>query len=208
MFNPHVHPGPFTHIHSLPRGKDSAVVHFSLPDAVQLSQTEVDQLWVLKPAERGTVKVYRTVHTVPRTQWNLGRDYRVSGMVQKAAAPISVHPALERLQTFVRQHSNLDGWQQATVNFYEHGGEYVGPHQEKGSKLVPGAPIYTFSFGVERKLVVHNAEGGEAVLTVPLVDNTCVVMEGELQSWYKTNVPKCAKVHGKMMHVIFRTFKD
>ena len=194
-------------VFTLPRGT-SSLAQFSLPSDSKLTADELDQLWALKPAERGTVKLYGKTFTVPRTQWNLGRDYRFSGVTHKAAAPLAVHPAIERLREFVGGHSGVTGWNQALVNFYDNGADHIGPHSDDESQLQKGDPIYSFSFGAERKFVIHNNDGGPAVLTVPLLDNTCTVMLGEMQSYYKHSVPPSKKVTERRLNVTFRLYKE
>ena len=71
-------------------------------------------------------------------------------------------------------HSGAAGWSQSLA----HG----GPHSDNETQLQAGQPIYSFSFGAERKFVV------------PLLDNTCVVMRGDMQRPYKHSVPRSAKV--------------
>lgn len=189
-------------------GVNSAIHQLTLPDDVAVSDEEYAQLWSLKPAVRGTVRLYGKTITTPRSELNLGREYTFSG-VTHPVADVS-HPVLARLLAFTSTHSGIQGWSQMLLNFYDDGTQYISDHRDNEPELLPGAPIYSFSFGASRDFVVKPWSDPSVPerLVMTMKNNTCVVMLGDMQQHYTHGVPKRLRVKDSRINVTLRLYKD
>ncbi|MHB1952683.1 MAG: alpha-ketoglutarate-dependent dioxygenase AlkB [Sulfobacillus sp.] len=161
-------------------------------------------LWDLRPPEYAKVRMFGKIVETPRWQRSFGKPYFYSGM-QHDASPIE-HPYLLRLLDFVRRDSGRD-YQQILMNWYLDGRHYIGPHADETKHLVPNSTIYSFSFGAERTFRVTKKDDGSLVADFPMAHGSFLLMGGEMQKWYKHQVPKCASVRSPRINVTFRLFK-
>lgn len=198
-----------------------------------LSETNFKKLWSLHPEEYGTVKMYGNEIATPRWQQTFGQDYYFSGMTHKAV-PLE-DDFLKTLLAFVNKHSlkyglreesegrSLLEYKQVLVNWYEDGNHYIGKHSDNESQLVPNSAIYSFSFGQERDFVITSKKSRRdtpssesqrdtalqyrKVITMPT--NSLLVMCGEMQKYYKHEVPKRAlsKCPDPRINVTMRLFE-
>lgn len=168
-----------------------------------------EKLWQLHPEEQGSVKMFGKTVTTPRYQQTYGRDYRFSGIDHKAL-PID-DPYLKKILEYVNNHarSELDydqPFNQIMVNWYDGGSHYIGAHSDDEKQLVPGSPIYSFSFGQTRDFVITNKKHiDEEKITISLPNNSLAIMCGDMQKHYKHEVLK-SKEDGKRINITARSF--
>lgn len=186
----------------LPEGK-SWIKQFSLPDDIKCSPKTFDELLSLKPADRGKVIVYGKEFDVPRWQKSFGRDYYFSGVNHKADS--IEHPYLKKLLNYVNEHSGKV-YQGMLINWYMNGEEYIGFHSDDESQLVRGSDIYSFSFGETRDFVIKSKRNKEFKLSLPLENNTIIIMGGEIQKYYLHGVPKRLKVSEPRINITMRLY--
>jgi alkylated DNA repair dioxygenase AlkB len=122
-----------------------------LPPDISMDATLFEEIWAMRPEERGSVMMYGKLITVPRYQASYGQSYFFSG-VDHNAHPIT-HPYLNHVLKYCCAHSGLV-YEQVLVNWYEDGNSYIGEHSDDEADIVswpvPNAGIYSFSFGAER----------------------------------------------------------
>lgn len=189
----------------LPHDKSWITQWGEIPGSILCDGKTFNELWNLKPENRGSIKMYGKEIEIPRWQLNLGQDYSFTGKLHKSQGPINIHPYLVKLQEWVNKDSGLQ-YQQCLINFYTNGTEYIGPHSDDETQLVHSVPIYSFSFGSPRDFVVQGKES-DYRLVIPMHDNSCLVMNGEMQKHFKHSVPKRLKVKNPRINVTFRLFK-
>jgi alkylated DNA repair dioxygenase AlkB len=99
------------------------------------------------------------------------------------------------------------------LNWYQDGQHTIGKHSDDERQLVPGSPIYSFSYGQQRDFKIaskpkspHQIE----TITLSLPGNSLLMMGGEMQKWYTHEVPKRAlsRCPGRRINVTVRHFKD
>lgn len=186
---------------------NSWVMQFSLPNELQCSPQTFSELLQLRPNERGQVMVYGQKKTVPRWQQSYGRDYWFAGL-NHTSLPIE-HPYLQRLLSFVQQHSGQP-YQQILVNWYMNGNEYISEHSDNESQLVSGSSIYSFSFGATRDFVVKSKSKTwfPDRYVFSLSHDTVMIMGGNMQQYYKHGVPKRLRVHEPRINITMRLYRD
>lgn len=197
-------------IHRLPHPRCWIEVCSQLPPEVCLSRRTFEQLWALHPAARGQVMMYGKVVETPRWQHSYVHDYRFSGL-NHVGLPIP-HPFLDRVLDWVFQDNGGSPAQQLLINWYDGGTMYIDQHSDDESQLVPGAPIYSFSYGAERRFLIHDKSareggGGSKVAELPLRNNTLLKMCGETQRHYKHSVPKQLRCKERRINVTVRLFQ-
>jgi alkylated DNA repair dioxygenase AlkB len=154
-----------------------------------LFQDNFDILWSLHPEEYGTVKIYGKLINTPRWQQCYMRDYTFSGLTHKALPlPAEFQPYLEFANSLGHGVFNI-----ALVNYYGHGGHYIGKHSDNEPEIVQNSPIVTISLGATRKFRIRDKTNNTKVCDLELKHGTCLVMGGEMQKRYFHEVPKVAK---------------
>lgn len=175
-------------------------------DFIRLTPEEFQELIDLKPEERGHVVVYGKKLEIPRFQKLFGKaSYRFSGVEVKPevlSSPVLIK-VLERIKEIDEHPNRYNGM---LVNWYPDGSSYIGPHSDDEKDLVPGAPIYSISFGATRTFRFHRRGGGPKVLDVSLTNGTLVAMCGDTQKEFKHSVPVEKKVKDMRINITVRAF--
>lgn len=191
---------------SFPLSPTSYYKHGGIPPSIQL---DVQQLMKLKPDHPGTVMMMGRPVLTPRFTANYLRPYQFSGVVHPTQPLPEI---LEPLLTWANE--NIAGplkFNQVLVNFYMDGTQYIGKHSDDEKQLVAGSPIFSASFGQERKFRVRSKATGEIKNEIMLEDRTYIVMGGDMQKEFYHEVPKVSGNKGKAMgprvNVTFRVFK-
>jgi len=173
---------------------------YRVPNPIALSDAEFEDLWNLRPAEKGKIMMFGKMVTTPRRSQTFGHSYYFSGVLHESK-PMT--PVLSRLMEWCQGRSpSLNG---CLVNWYENGADYIGAHSDSESSIVAGSEIYSLSFGSTREFVFHPKEGGPTK-AVTLLDKTLVVMCGLCQKTHKHSVPPCKVPSGRRINVTFRSF--
>jgi alkylated DNA repair dioxygenase AlkB len=174
-----------------------------LPDALAPQGEELAALWQLHPAASQTIRMYGRSVPIPRFQQAYGRDYRFSGQVSRA---LPLPALLEPLLAWCTEHIDprLNG---LLVNWYDAAHEhYIGPHRDKVTGLVRGAPIVTISLGASRtfRLRPWRAEGVRDFLAV---HRAVFVMPFATNAAWTHEVPHFAHDQGRRISVTARAFE-
>lgn len=188
----------------LPDGKSWFDQCHLLPDELHMDSKEFDRLFKTHPAEHGKVFVYGKLRDVPRWQKTYGADYKFSNVDHKA--DILTDPFLLKLQDWVRQHAGI-AYQQCLVNWYQDGNHCIGAHSDDEKQLVEDSAIYSFSFSEDDRDFIITSKKGAYRRVIQMMNNTLIIMGGEMQKHYKHEVPTRKKVTGRRINVTFRLFK-
>ena len=162
----------------LTEGHSWLEIYDHFPDEIRVSPTCFEELWSLRPEHPSKVTVYGHVHDTPRLMQTFGQSYYFSRQ-EHPALPIT-HPYLLHLLEWVQQHSGLP-YAQILINWYRDGQDYIADHSDNEKSIVPDSPIYSFSFGAQRKFIIHSKNTPRCKKTeheIPLKDNTLVIMCG------------------------------
>ena len=92
------------------------------------------------------------------------------------------------------------------INWYLDGNNHISAHSDDETQLVPKSSIYSFSFGATRDFVITSKKE-DYRLALPLEHNACIIMGGEMQTYYKHAVPKRLKVKEPRINVTMRLYK-
>jgi alkylated DNA repair dioxygenase AlkB len=168
-----------------------------LPNEIQISTPELfEEIWDLHPDELGTGVMFGNEISFPRWQGAFGMNYYFTGEDHKARS-FDEHPFLTTLLEWVKKDSGID-YNSLLINWYEDGNHYIGYHSdnEKDLKVLDNgtiAPIYSFSYGQDRDFYIRSNKksaypGFKLNLVVP--NNSCIIMCGSMQNYYKHSVPK------------------
>lgn len=176
---------------------------YTLPKECQL--TDFESLWNLIPSERATITVFGKQHKVPRFLKAYGQDYHFSNE-NHTAEPIK-DPFLLKLLHHVWMEEKNTSANGILVNWYRDGNDYIGPHSDDEKTLIPGAPIYSFSFGAERDFVLKNKKTKECFV-FKLKDNTVCIMGGDCQKEFTHTIPKRLKCKERRINVTIREFTE
>lgn len=181
------------------------LVQGQLPKIVD--ESTFNQLWALHPEQRGQVRLLGNVINTPRWHKSYINSYHFSGM-NHAADPLPpiLQPLLDWAKTAFQQPFN-----QVLLNWYQDGGDYIGPHSDDESQLVEGSPILSVSLGATRTFRIHPKAGGKKLLDIELKNGSYIIMKSPMQSYYKHSIVKVggkkAKTVGRRINITFRCFK-
>ncbi len=176
-----------------------------VPDELIWNQTQVEDCWSMRPAERHTVMMFGREVEVPRDQQAYGKSYSYTGCCNKA---LPIPKLLQPLLYFVREtiFSDLNG---ILLNWYSGPEEYIGPHSDSTINMVQFSPIVTVSFGETRTFRMSKGKGKEKrVFDYPAKNGSIIVLPWETNRAWKHGVPKRARYDGRRISVTMRAFED
>ncbi len=145
------------------------------------------------------LKVFGKWHKLHRqTAWYGTADYRYSGQT-KTAQPML--PVLLEIKTQVEELTK-DFYQGVLLNYYPDGLAGIGWHADDERDLVPNAAIASVSFGATRRFDLRHFDGEK--LSINLEDGSVLIMAGELQHYWKHQVPIKRKIKQPRINLTFR----
>lgn len=172
-----------------------------LPKALLLSRAEFEELWAIKPEAKGKFRIYGKEVDIPRWQMVFGRPYYYSKMYHEAAP---MHPLIQKMLDWCQLRTpSLNG---ALLNWYLDGDQYIGPHSDDVTELVPNSEIYSISFGATRTFLFEE-KSTKKKTKVTLENGTLVIMGGTCQATHKHSVPKEKLVKTRRINMTFRSFR-
>ncbi len=176
-----------------------------IPQDHCMTNTVFEEIWALHPPEQGTFKIYGKTIPIPRYETGYNVDYTFSKQKHKAV-PIP-HVFIQKLLEWVQWHSGK-AYFPVWMNWYVHGGHYIGLHADSERQIVPDSDIYSFSFGAQRDFVIQDRKGPKVFKKiVSLPDNSLIIMGGSFQSFYKHCLPKRKRIKTRRINITFRLFK-
>jgi len=203
--------------------RQSWLLTSTLKKEVRPTKTELDELWHLKPVEKGWVVIAGKRIQTPRysqTYSDEGKGYRFSGITH-AALPIP--PLIQRYLAYANEEcaalleKDYKGrkFNMCFLNWYPDGNHYIGYHSDDEKQLYKNEKgetlVYSISLGQERHFLVRSKQPGklkERTLSLPLPNNGVILMGGLCQTNYKHSVPKTTVKGGAgRINLTFRIFK-
>ncbi len=145
------------------------------------------------------VKVYGKWHILRRqSAWYGTADYRYSGQIKTAQPWL---PVLLEIKTQVETLTK-DSYQGVLLNYYPDGLAGMGWHADDERDLVPNAAIASVSFGATRRFDLRHKDGEK--LSINLEDGSVLIMAGELQQYWKHQVPVQRTIKEPRINLTFR----
>lgn len=178
-----------------------------LPNQCQLDTIEFNQLYQTHPAEYGTIKLFGRLIDTPRWHACYGaNNYKFTG-VEHVTHPILPNSLYNHLLQYINTFDIRYQYHSLLVNWYESGQHYMGYHSDNEADLIPNAPIYSFTYGSERlfrfQYKLDHCRTNELIL----LNNSCLIMGGAVQKYYKHALPKTNKPIGRRINITMRVFK-
>lgn len=187
-------------------GNGGVLLQGQVPESEWLTATFFEDLWRLKPSERPWITIHGRRVQIPRWNQAFARDYRFSGQVSVALA---IPCLLDRLTQWVQEQvdSRLNG---LLLNWYDSStNDYIGPHHDKTTGLVPDSPIVTISFGTPRIFrLTRGKTPDREVRDFKATAGTVFVMPWNTNKEWKHEVPHRKGDSGRRVSVTFRAFSS
>jgi alkylated DNA repair dioxygenase AlkB len=167
------------------------------PTLDYFSQLKTQCLW-----QAETVKVYGKWHVLKReTAWYGTASYQYAGQVKPAQPWISVLLEIrEQVQSLTQ-----DQYQGVLLNYYPDGSAGMGWHADDERDLVPNAAIASVSFGAARRFDLRHQDG--QTYQMNLEDGSVLIMGGELQKFWKHQIPIQRTIKAPRINLTFRTMR-
>lgn len=177
--------------------RDGHVVYFS--KIFDPSQDYFNQIKTLCCWQAEEVKVYGKWHQLRRqSAWYGIANYRYAEQIKTAQPWL---PILLEIKTRVEELSK-DSYQGVLLNYYPDGLAGMGWHADNEHDLVPNSAIASVSFGATRRFDLRHRDGKR--LSVNLDDGCVLIMAGELQRYWKHQVPVQHKIKEPRINLTFR----
>ena len=184
----------------LGRGASLVVGHVDL--ATIHPDLTLERTWAYRPDAALVVRTPAGPRPIPRRAQAYGRDFAFSGQTAPAA-PLPPELAAARDWAACATGTAYNG---LLVNWYADGSEYIGPHADNTTALVPGSHILTLTLGAGRRFRVRDRESGKPVTTITLADGDWVAMCGTMQEHFTHEIVKTTIPTGPRISVTMRQF--
>ena len=215
---------------TLPRGDyhlpnhPSSLLRYE-PAAMSCTRDEYEQLWRFADSVAPTPNPMNKRVNLLRKQATFGATYRFGAQVSERVDLPSrdTWPALVRRCVEDAVERTSDGKRDAYrsgvaahVNWYPDGRAGMGRHRDAEPDLVPGAPIFSYSFssasarGLPRIFDVYRLGAKRPIAAVPLSHGDVLVMAGTMQETHEHGVRATARrayAGESRINVTVRAFK-
>ena len=172
-------------------------------NALPCCMDQFSAMWGLKPETQDAINMWGKKYPIPRFHKLYGTaSYTFSKikMVGDPVLPDLVARCVEYAQQLFPDHN----WNGHLVNWYPTGEHYVSAHKDDEPSLDPTAPILSFSFGGVRKFRVR--KGGEIVHDFETLDQSVLIMGGDMQKHFTHEIVKTYKNVGPRINITIRSF--
>jgi len=155
--------------------------------------------------EKQSMNMYGKIIPFPRlTTWYGDNDkpYSFSGIT------LQPHPWNEALLKIKNKIEPLSGviFNSVLLNRYRNGNDSISWHTDAEKELGNNPVIASVNFGEERVFQLKHIETGERI-DIPLKHGSLLIMMGELQHYWKHQVPKSKKPMKERINLTFRVIK-
>ncbi len=172
---------------------------FNVPQANQyLAQLQDNILW-----KQEKMNMYGKQVDFPRlTSWygDTGKPYSFSGI------KLTPHPWTAELTEIKQQVETFcsTSFNSVLLNLYRHGNDSISWHSDAEKELGINPVIASVNFGAERVFQMRHNSTQEKI-SITLEHGSLLVMRGELQHYWKHQVPKTKKTVAPRINLTFRT---
>jgi len=204
---------------------DASLLRYE-PNALACTRDEYDELWRISHSVEPTPNPMNRHVNLLRKQATFGATYKFGAQVsQRVDLPRSKWPTLVKrcVEDSVARIENKSGARDsyaaavaAHVNWYPDGRAGMGRHADAEPDLIPGAPIFSYSFssanahGLPRLFDVYEAGAKKPIASVPLGHGDVLVMCGSMQDTYEHGVRSTSRkayASESRINVTVRAFK-
>lgn len=150
------------------------------------------------------IKIFGKTHPLPRlTAWygNQNCLYRYSGIKNEAQ---TWTPHLLDLRNRILKVLPTANFNSVLLNYYRSGGDKVGWHSDNEKELGQNPIIASVSLGASRKFQLKHRVDRHLKKELELSSGSLLIMMGELQHFWKHQVPAQKKVTDARINLTFR----
>lgn len=150
----------------------------------------------------GTIKLFGKVYEIPRKQLYFaddGKSYGYSGH------KLAISPWTEELSLLKQKVSEVGGhhFNVCLANLYRDGNDSNGWHADNEKELGKNPVIASISLGVTRRFDLKHIKTNER-FSFKLNHGSLLIMGGEMQHYWKHQVPKERKIKDSRVNLTFR----
>jgi alkylated DNA repair dioxygenase AlkB len=152
-----------------------------------------------------SMKMYGKEIPFPRlTSWYGDNDkpYSFSGIKLQ---PNSWSPGLLKIKSDIESKAEV-AFNSVLLNRYRDGNDSISWHTDAEKELGINPIIASVNFGAERKFQLKHKETNERI-DILLKHGSLLIMQGELQHFWKHQIPKSKKVNQERVNLTFRVIK-
>lgn len=173
--------------------------HFLSPDE---SKMIYSQLIRDLPWKQGEITLFGKKHLTPRLESFHALDQLSYGYSGQALKTEPMSETLLLLKSSIEQASGYE-FNSVLVNFYRNGADSNGWHSDNEKELGKNPVIASLSLGAERRFDLRHNKTGETK-HFQLNSGSLLIMGGEMQHYWKHQVPKSKKVNAGRINLTFR----
>jgi alkylated DNA repair dioxygenase AlkB len=154
----------------------------------------------LKPETRDVYTTLGIKYNIPRYQKAYMNDYSYPGInLQGSILPQELIEIFNYANNLPKEQLGIDeNFNQALVNFYDNGTQYIAPHADYNMKIV-----FSASFGQERVFRIINKKTLNPVKDIIMKDRTFMIMCGDTQKEFLHTVLQDT-TQNKRLNITFR----
>jgi alkylated DNA repair dioxygenase AlkB len=113
-------------------------------------------------------------------------------------------PLLLKIKYFIENETGLS-FNAVLLNWYRNGKDSNGWHADNEKELGQNPVVASVSFGAERKFQFKHNTQTEEKHNLILQNGSLLVMKGEMQHYWKHQIPKTTQAVGNRINLTFRT---
>ena len=191
---------------SIQMGEDAVLeIHHH---AVTCTKEQFDEMWTHCPTKKHTFMMRGKLCTMQRFQQMYGVESYAFSRIKLEPDP-NIPELVQRCIDFANANDPDHEYNGALCNFYFDSKDYIGEHSDDEDDMLPGAPIFSFSFqfGPVRNFRIRN-KATKVYRDFACDHEICLVMSGtRFQKDFTHQVPIIAKSKGPRINVTVRAMR-
>lgn len=154
--------------------------------------------------QQDEVIVYSKKHLIPRLSAWVGDEGKITSYSGLTLHPKAWTPELLEIKKKVELESNTE-FNSCLLNYYRDGKDGMGWHQDNEKELGVNPTIASVTFGETRPFQLkHLSNKTLKTINIPLTNGSLLIMSGEVQHFWKHQIPKTTKSLGGRINLTFR----
>lgn len=166
------------------------------------SQKLLDLLHAELPWETGEIKLYGKTHRIPRKQVLFAEDGLEYGYSGKKLSIADWNEHVLKIKKRIEDKCNFY-FNACLANLYRDGSDSNGWHADNEKELGLNPVIASLSLGVQRRFKLKHLKSNERI-DFEMTSGSLLIMGGEMQHYWKHQVPKSKTVVDPRINLTFR----
>lgn len=154
------------------------------------------------PWNQGEIILFGKKHLTPRLEAFYAENNQSYSYSNQQLITHPFTPLISELKEKIEKVTDFQ-FNSVLINLYRDGNDSNGWHADNEPELGPDPIIASLSFGTIRNFDLKNQLDGRKI-RIPLENGSLLIMNGDIQKYWKHSIPKSKKINTPRINLTFR----